>query len=78
MDLIFTVGCEKRGIECGVDLPCLWKAELVRDRGEDLDDREGSLMLGGELWVGDGMFEVSSFQPDLVSLGEGGESLVVI
>ena len=66
------------GMECGVDLPCLEKAELIYDRGEDLDNHEGSFILGGKLWVGNGMLEVSCFQPDLVSLGEGGEPLVVI
>ena len=61
-----------------VDLPHLGKAELICDGGEDFNDCEGSFMFGGELWVSDGLFEVSGLQPDFVSLGEGGESLVVM
>ena len=60
-----------------VDFSCLGKAELICDRGEDLDNCEGSFALGGELQVGDGTFEVSSFQSDFVSFGKGGEALVV-
>ena len=42
------VGCKKRGMEHGMDLPHFGKVELICDRGEDLDDSEGSFMLGGK------------------------------
>ena len=44
-----------------VDLPRFGESELVCDGGEDFDDREGSFTFRGELWVGNGVFEVSGF-----------------
>ena len=46
MDLVFFVWCRKGGVERVVDFSCLGKAELICDRGEDLDDCEGSFVLG--------------------------------
>ena len=64
-------------MECVTDLPCFGEVELIHDGGQDFDDCEESLAFGGEFRVGDGMFQVPGFQPDLVAFGEGGESLVV-
>ena len=61
-----------------MDLPRFGKSELVCDEGEDFDDREGSFTFWGKFWVCDGSLEVSSFQPDFVAFGEGGESSVVM
>ena len=61
-----------------MDLPCLGKAELICDRGEDLDNCEGSFMFWSRLWVGNGILEVSGFQPDFISFSKEGESLVVM
>ena len=77
MDLIFSVGYKKGSVERVMDLPHFGEAELICDRGEDFDDREGSFTFWGELWVGDRSFEVPGLQPDLVSFGEGSESSVV-
>ena len=60
-----------------MNFPCFGETELVHDRGEDLDDCEGSFTFRGEFWIGDGAFKVSGFKPDFVSLGERGESSVV-
>ena len=51
---------------------------MIRDGGEDFDNREGSFTFGGELGVCDGAFEVSGFEPDFVSFSKGGESSVVV
>ena len=61
-----------------MDLPRLGELELVSDGGEDFDDREGSFTFRGELGVCDGSLEISDFQPDLVTFGEGGESSIVM
>ena len=60
-----------------MDLPRFGEAKLVCDRGQDFNDCEGSFTFRGELWVGDGVFEVSGFQPDFIAFGERGESSVV-
>ena len=60
-----------------MDLPRFEEAELICDGGEDLDNCEGSLSLQGKLWVGNGAFEVSGLQPDLVAFGKWGKSSVV-
>ena len=54
-----------------VDFPCFRESELVGDGGEDFDNCEGSFTFGGKLWVCDGAFEVSGFQPDLSPLAKG-------
>ena len=77
MDLIFSVRRKKGSMERVVDFPCFRESELVGDGGEDFDNREGSFTFWGELWVGDGSFEISGFKPDFVSFGEGSESSVV-
>ena len=41
-----------------VDFPRFGETELVRDRGEDFDDCEGSFTFRSELGIGDGAFEV--------------------
>ena len=78
MDLIFLVGSKKGGMEHVMNLPCFGEAELVRDRREDFDDCEGSFTFGGELWICNGAFEVSGFEPDFVAFGEGSKSSVVM
>ena len=51
MDLVFLVRCKKRSIECVVDLPHFGEVKLIHDRGEDLDNCEGSFSFQDELWV---------------------------
>ena len=61
MDLVFFVRHKKGSVECVMDFPRFEETELVSDRGEDLDDREGSFMFWGELGVGNGALEVPGF-----------------
>ena len=61
-----------------MDLPCFREAELVSDGGEDFDNCERSFSLQGELWVGNGTFEISDFQPDFVTFGKGSEASIVM
>ena len=42
-----------------MDLPHFGEAELVCNGGENFDNHEGSFIFGGELWIGNGTFEVS-------------------
>ena len=60
-----------------MDLPRFRESELIGDGGKDFDNREGSFTFRGEFGVGNGAFEISGFEPDLVSFGKGGESSVV-
>ena len=60
-----------------MDLPRFGEAKLVRDRGQDFNDCEGSFTFRSELWVGDGAFEVSGFQPDFIAFDKRGESPVI-
>ena len=59
MDFIFFVWCQKRSVEHVMNLPRFRKAELISDRGENLDYCEGSFMFSGELGVDNGAFEIS-------------------
>ena len=61
-----------------MDFPHFGETELVSDRGEDFDYREGSFTFGSEFWIGDGTFKISGFQSDFVTFGKGGESSVVV
>ena len=61
MDLVFFVRHKKGSVERVVDFPRFGEAELVRDRGQDFDYREGSFTFGGEFGVSDGAFEISGF-----------------
>ena len=44
MDFVFSVGRKKESMECVMDFPRFGETELVCDRGENLDDCEGSFM----------------------------------
>ena len=60
-------------MEDWVDLPCFRQAELIDNWGKDFRDGEGSFSFRGEFRVDDGSFEISGFEPDLVSEFERGE-----
>ena len=61
MGLVFSVRCKKEGVEHLVNLPCLREAELICDRRENLDYREGSFSFESELGVDNRAFKVSGF-----------------
>jgi len=57
-----------------VDMPRFWESELIDDGGEDFSDGEGAFAFWSELWIGNGMFEVSGFKPNFVSFVEGSKA----
>ena len=61
MDLVFFIWYKKGSMEHVMDLPCSREVQLVSDGGEDLDNCEGSFTFWGELWVGNGVFQVFGF-----------------
>ena len=61
MDFVFLIRCEKRSMECVMDFPHFGEAELVCDRGENLDYHKRSFTFWGEFGVGDGAFKISGF-----------------
>ena len=78
MDGVLMVGYKKGSVEHKMDLPHFREVKLIHDMRQDLDNYEGSFLFWCKLQVGNGIFQVSCFQPDFVALGEGGESLVVL
>ena len=61
MDLIFSVRCQKGGVERVIDLPHFGEVELVCDQRLNFDNCEGSFMFQGKFGVCDRLLEISGF-----------------
>ena len=68
----FLIGCEKGGVEDGVDLPLRWNVEAESHIGDNFLHFKWTSLLHLELF-GTIHVEVGHFKPDLISDFPGGE-----